>query len=105
MKDVLERLRLALFEFVLVPERTIAFPAFKGNVFRGALGKTLRHLTCAFKDKDCCDCLIRDKCIYSRIFESLHQGDESILKKVGKGAPSFCPFCAGKISPGIPGKQ
>lgn len=92
MKDVLERLRLALFEFVLVPERTIVFPSFKGNVFRGALGKTLRHLTCAFKDKDCCDCLIRDKCIYSRIFESLHNGGESILKKVEKAPHPFVLF-------------
>jgi hypothetical protein len=47
-------------EFVLVPEDTIVFPGFIGNVFRGALGKTLRNLTCAFKGKNCIDCLIRD---------------------------------------------
>jgi CRISPR-associated endoribonuclease Cas6 len=89
MRDAIEKLSFAVFEFVLVPEKTIVFPAFKGNVFRGALGKTLRHLTCAFKDKECKDCLIRDKCIYSRIFESIHSEDESILKKIEKAPHPF----------------
>jgi len=89
MRDVLEKLKFAAFEFVLIPENTIVFPEFKGNVFRGALGKTLRNLTCAFKGKNCIDCLIRDKCIYSRIFESLHFEGESILKKVEKAPHPF----------------
>jgi hypothetical protein len=89
MRDAIEKLNFAIFEFVLVPEKTIVFPAFKVNVFRGALGKTLRHLTCAFKDKECNDCLIRDKCIYSRIFESIHSEDESILKKIEKAPHPF----------------
>ena len=36
MRDVLEKLKFAAFEFVLVPADTIVFPEFKGNVFRGA---------------------------------------------------------------------
>ncbi len=87
--DVLEKLRFAVFEFVLAPEQTIVFPEFKGNVFRGALGKTLRHLTCAFKEKKCTDCLIHDKCIYSKIFESIHTTDNSILKNVENAPHPF----------------
>jgi CRISPR-associated endoribonuclease Cas6 len=89
MRDVLEKLEFAAFEFVLVPADTIVFPEFKGNVFRGAVGKTLRNLTCAFKGKNCIDCLIRDKCVYSRIFESIHFEGESILKKVEKAPHPF----------------
>ncbi|MCP4155004.1 MAG: hypothetical protein GY757_45190 [bacterium] len=49
IENAIEKLNFAVFEFVLLPNATIQFPPFKGNVFRGALGKTLRHLTCAFK--------------------------------------------------------
>ncbi|MCK4763210.1 MAG: hypothetical protein KAW12_13520 [Candidatus Aminicenantes bacterium] len=52
MNQVLDKLRFTVFEFVLAPEKTIIFPPFKGNVFRGALGKALKELTCAFKTKD-----------------------------------------------------
>jgi CRISPR-associated endoribonuclease Cas6 len=96
MKEALEKLTFALFEFVLVPERTIVFPPFKGNVFRGALGKTLRYLTCAFRDKDCSDCLIRDKCIYSRMFESIHSGGESILKNIERAPHPFVLYVPDK---------
>lgn len=89
LNGMLEKLEFAVFEFVLVPERTVVFPEFKGNVFRGALGKTLRYLTCAFKDKKCKDCLIHDKCIYSKIFESIHTTDDSILGNVGNAPHPF----------------
>jgi hypothetical protein len=49
----------------------------------------MRNLTCAFKEKDCRDCLIRDKCIYARIFESLHSEGDSILHKVEKAPHPF----------------
>jgi hypothetical protein len=67
MRDVLEKLKFAVFEFRLAPGRTVEFPGFKGNVFRGALGKTLRNLTCVFRGADtvCKSCFVRDKCIYS----------------------------------------
>jgi hypothetical protein len=73
MNEVLKSLQFSVFDFVLVLEREVEFQGFKGNIFRGALGKTLRNLTCVYKgtDTDCPGCFVRDKCIYSRIFESL----------------------------------
>ncbi len=96
MRDVFEYLEFAVFEFLLVPQGTVVFPGFKGNVFRGALGKTMRNLTCAFKEKACSDCLIRDKCIYARIFESLHVEGESILNKVENAPHPFVLYIPGK---------
>jgi hypothetical protein len=98
MRDVLEKLRFSVFEFILAPERTVEFPSFKGNVFRGALGKTLRNLTCVFKGTDtgCKVCFVRDKCIYSRVFEGLRRKDGSILGNVENAPHPFVLFVPDK---------
>ncbi len=90
MKNVLEKLVFQVFEFVLVPGESIVFPNFKGNVFRGSLGKALRRLTCASGLDDCKNCLLSNNCIYSRIFESFNPGvNQSILGKVEKAPHPF----------------
>jgi CRISPR-associated endoribonuclease Cas6 len=90
MRNVLEKLAFQVFEFVLVPGESIIFPHFKGNVFRGFLGKALRRLTCASGLDDCKDCILSNNCIYSRIFESFNPGfNQSILGKVEKAPHPF----------------
>jgi CRISPR-associated endoribonuclease Cas6 len=90
MRSVLEKLAFQVFEFVLEPEERIVFPNFKGNVFRGSLGKALRRLTCASGLNDCKDCLLINDCIYSRIFESFNiRVNQSILGKVEKAPHPF----------------
>jgi hypothetical protein len=98
MRDVLEKLKFAVFEFRLAPGRTVEFPGFKGNVFRGALGKTLRNLTCVFRGADtvCKSCFVRDKCIYSRIFEGLRRQDGSILGNVQNAPHPFVLYVPDK---------
>jgi hypothetical protein len=96
MEQVLEKLRFGVFEFVLAPGKTIVFPPFKGNVFRGALGKALKDLTCAFHSKDCKECLIRDKCLYAQLFESHNTEGKSILKKVERAPHPFVIFVPDK---------
>jgi len=106
MKSVLEKLTFAVFEFVLVPEEKIVFPPFKGNVFRGALGKTLRNLTCASRLTDCKQCLIRDYCIYSKVFESFNiEGKQSMLKKVEKAPHPFIIYVPDKYQLEYPQNQ
>jgi hypothetical protein len=90
MRSVLEKLAFQVFEFVLEPEERIVFPHFKGNVFRGSLGKALRRLTCASGLNNCKDCLLINNCIYSRIFESFNiRVNQSILGKVEKAPHPF----------------
>ena len=97
MKNLLEKLTFAVFEFVLVPEEKIVFPSFKGNMFRGALGKTLRNLTCASRLSECKQCLIKEHCIYSKVFDSFNfQGKQSMLKKVEKAPHPFIIYVPDK---------
>ncbi len=107
MKDVLDKLKFAVFEFVLVPERAVEFTGFKGNVFRGALGKTLRNLTCVFKNNDtqCKTCFVRDKCIYSILFESPHLPDGSVLGHVENAPHPFVLYVPDKYRLEYPGQS
>lgn len=45
-------------------------PPYKGSTFRGVFGSALKKVVCALKRQDCKDCLLRDKCVYSLVFET-----------------------------------
>jgi len=52
-------------------------PPYKGSTFRGAFGVALKKVVCAVREKDCSFCLLKERCIYARIFEA----------KAGTGGP------------------
>ena len=45
-------------------------PHYKGSTFRGIFGQALKKVVCALKKQECKDCLLREKCVYSFVFES-----------------------------------
>lgn len=45
-------------------------PPFKGSTFRGVFGVALKKVVCALKQQECSSCLLRQQCIYARIFET-----------------------------------
>jgi len=45
-------------------------PAYKGSTFRGVFGLALKKVVCALKQQDCNDCILKKRCVYSRIFET-----------------------------------
>ncbi|MBW6486005.1 MAG: CRISPR system precrRNA processing endoribonuclease RAMP protein Cas6 [Syntrophobacterales bacterium] len=49
-------------------------PEYKGSTFRGIFGHSLKKVVCALKLQGCADCLLKEKCVYFRIFE-LPAGD------------------------------
>jgi hypothetical protein len=51
-------------------------PEYKGSTFRGAFGVALKKVICALKYQECTDCILRDQCIYCRVFETLPVGDK-----------------------------
>lgn len=48
----------------------LLLPTFKGSTFRGAFGATFRIIVCAVKKSDCSECILKEKCIYSYVFET-----------------------------------
>lgn len=72
---------IANFTIKLRALNEIRLPYYSGSTMRGAFGSTLKRITCATKDRDCTNCILKEKCIYSYIFESPIL--ESIQKKTG----------------------
>lgn len=74
------------FLFRLTAREPIILPAYKGSTLRGGFGYAFRRVVCAIKDKECPDCLLKEKCIYSYVFETPPPSDTKIMRKY-KSAP------------------
>lgn len=69
------------FELHIIPEEPLILPSYKGSTLRGGFGNVFRKIVCAIKSKDCKDCLLKEKCIYSYIFETSPSSDTKIMRK------------------------
>jgi CRISPR-associated endoribonuclease Cas6 len=79
-------LQVSNFLFTIVPNEPLILPAYKGSTFRGGFGYAFKRVVCAVKNKDCPDCLLKEKCIYSYVFETPPPSDTKIMRKY-KAAP------------------
>ncbi len=70
----LSKLRIAIFEFTLIPESELVRPRHnKTNVLRGAFGYECRRLVCGgYFREDCTDCARLQRCPYAVILEPAH---------------------------------
>ncbi len=69
------------FEFQLIPEEPIILPSYKGSTLRGGFGNAFKRVVCALKKNDCADCILKEKCVYSYIFETPPPSDTKIMRK------------------------
>jgi len=57
------------YRFQVVLEDQAILPPFKGSTFHGVFGVALKTVVCALKRQECPQCLLRDNCVYSLVFE------------------------------------
>ena len=79
-------LKTGRFQFTIVPDDIIVLPLYKGSTFRGAFGHAFKRVICAIKQSDCSECLLKNKCIYSYVFETPPPPDTEMMRKY-KTAP------------------
>lgn len=96
---MLKGFRLAKFRFTVCAKEHIRFPNYKGSAFRGGFGYTFKRVVCVIRDKKCDDCLLKQKCIYSYIFETPPPEDAEMLRLYPKVPHPFV------IEPPITEKQ
>jgi hypothetical protein len=65
-----ENFKISKFIITLNPLEEIILPQYKGSTFRGAFGNVFRRVVCINKKSDCIGCFLKEKCIYSYIFET-----------------------------------
>lgn len=80
------RIDYKTFTFSLEAKDVIVLPSYKGSTFRGGFGNVFRRVVCALKKSDCADCILKEKCVYSYVFETPPPSDTKIMRKY-KAAP------------------
>lgn len=60
----------------LQAEEPARLPAFHGSMLRGAFGHALRRTVCVMGPEQACEsCLVRQTCVYTRLFQPFIQGE------------------------------
>jgi len=86
---VLDKFSVASFRLTIQAKELLTLPTYKGSTFRGGFGHALRNAVCLMKGKDCPDCLLYSKCVYSYIFETPPPADSKIMRKYPKAPHPF----------------
>ncbi len=77
--------------FSLEPEEKIVLPPYKGSALRGGFGSIFRKAVCVLKRETCINCLLKDQCAYSYVFETSPPRDkDSIIMEKYEAIPK--PF-------------
>ncbi|MCZ7361405.1 MAG: CRISPR system precrRNA processing endoribonuclease RAMP protein Cas6 [Candidatus Methanoperedens sp.] len=63
-------MKLSKYRFIIKPQRELILPPYKGSTFRGGFGNAFRHAVCMDREKECANCALRQKCVYSYVFET-----------------------------------
>ncbi len=75
------RIDYKAFTFTLEAKDILLLPAFKGSTLRGGFGNSFRRVVCALRKNDCSDCILKEKCVYSYIFETPPPSSTRIMTK------------------------
>ena len=85
-----EDFTLSRFQFRLRALSPLLLPPYKGSTLRGGFGTAFKKVVCAIRNKDCLQCLLKEKCVYSYVFETPPPNGSEILRKYEK-APHPSP--------------
>jgi len=65
-----ERMKIGDYQFHCTLQQDAILPPYKGSTFRGGFGSALKQTLCALRRQDCPVCLLRETCLYARVFEA-----------------------------------
>lgn len=74
-------IKTASFRFVLKVQEPLLLPSYKGSTLRGGFGYAFKRVVCVIRDKECPGCLLKEKCIYSYVFETPPPSNTKIMRK------------------------
>ncbi len=69
------------FLFSLGAKEILLLPSYKGSTLRGGFGNAFRRVVCALRKTDCTECILKEKCVYSYVFETPPPSDTEIMTK------------------------
>jgi len=75
------QMKVGKFELSIQAKDPIILPSYKGSTLRGGFGNAFKRVVCALKDKECSDCMLKERCIYSYVFETPPPADTKVMRK------------------------
>ena len=77
----LQKITFSTFLFNIRPVEKLIVGKFYGSTIRGGFGYSFKKIICVFRNKqNCSDCILKNECVYSILFESKLQNKEAGLK-------------------------
>jgi hypothetical protein len=81
LETSLNHFGFAEFKFILRAEDYVHLPDYKGSTFRGAFGHAFKKVVCVNRERICNSCLLKEKCVYSYVFETPPPSDTLRMRK------------------------
>lgn len=75
------QLQVQRYRLEFVTQTSSQFPRYAGSMWRGAFGHALKRAVCITRLPSCSECLLKEHCAYSQIFET-PAGREPLLSKI-----------------------
>ena len=63
------------------PRQPIILPPYKGSTLRGGFGNAFKKVVCALKHQECSDCILKEQCVYSYVFETPPPRGATVMRK------------------------
>ena len=70
----LDAFKFASLRFTLRADESFQLPHYIGSTLRGGFGTVFKKVVCISLDRDCTQCLLKENCAYSYIFETQQTG-------------------------------
>jgi CRISPR-associated endoribonuclease Cas6 len=67
------------YTFTLEAVEPLYLPYYKGSTFRGGFGNVFKRIACPLRFSECKDCILKEKCVYVYIFETIPNEKAQIL--------------------------
>ncbi len=81
MDNALSHFKLARYRFIIKVLDALHLPPYKGSTFRGGFGHAFKKVVCVTRSRDCGSCLLRERCVYSYVFETPPPPDTIKMRK------------------------
>lgn len=74
-------MKIAVFKLKIELLETKKLSSYLGSTLRGGFGCVFKKIACIVSNKECKDCILSEKCVYSYIFETPVPSNSKIMKK------------------------
>lgn len=74
-------MNICKFRLHIEARQPIILPPYKGSTLRGGFGNAFKKVVCALKEKDCSGCILKERCVYSYVFETPPPDGAKVMRK------------------------